>query len=95
LLSFIGNRQSDEIGMSHLDSKCVYAKLSKMGAPIHKPHSELWFLPDKDLYDNDAYCKEGICKNLKVKKIIVKMKMMRRTTVYLILNHSQEGWRFY
>jgi len=68
LLSFIGNRQSDEIGMSHLDSKCVYAKLSKMGAPIHKPHSELWFLPDKDLYDNDAYCKEGICKNLKVKK---------------------------
>ena len=49
LFSFIGNRQSDEIGMPHLDSKCVYAHLAKMGAPIHTPHSELWFLPDKDL----------------------------------------------
>ena len=68
LFSFIGNRQSDEIGMPHLDSKCVYAHLAKMGAPIHTPHSELWFLPDKDLYDNDDDCRFGVCSKATVKK---------------------------
>lgn len=68
MLRFIGNRKSDEIGLPHLDTKCIYAQLAKMGAPIHKPHSELWFLPDKELYDNDVLCRSTICSKIKVKK---------------------------
>ena len=67
MLKFIGNRKSDEIGLPHLDTKCIYAQLAKMGAPIHKPHSELWFLPDKELYDDDVLCRTTICSE-KVKK---------------------------
>ena len=61
LINFIG-KKTEQNGLPALDVKCVYYYLRNIGAPIGKPHSELWFLPDKDLYFNDDECrKSNVC----------------------------------
>jgi hypothetical protein len=62
LINYIG-----KIDDNVVDTKCIYSHLRKMGAPTNGaiPHSELWFLPDKNLYLNPSFCK-GICKEILV-----------------------------
>ena len=65
LLNFIGKITQNDGKPPDLDIKSVYYSLKIMGAPIDKPHSELWFLPDKDLYLNPKDCRsKGKCKSV-------------------------------
>ena len=61
LIRYIGN--TDDENPNIVDSRCVYSHLQRIGAPTNgvSPHSELWFLPDKNLYLNPSMCK-GVCK---------------------------------
>jgi len=63
LIRYIGN--IDDENPNIVDSKCVYSHLQRIGAPTNgvSPHSELWFLPDKNLYLNPSLCK-GACKSV-------------------------------
>ena len=49
-----------------IDQTSVYSYLRKIGAPTRdRPHTELWFLPDKDLYANADLCKQDkVCKQI-------------------------------
>lgn len=68
LLKFIGNitNVGEGGGRGRLDTDCVYGRLSDPNTynydVLSRPHSELWFLPDKNLYGRDsdklAKCKE-------------------------------------
>lgn len=43
----------------------IYGYLKTIGAPDHaNKHSEIWFLPDDDLYENSDECRE-LCKTIK------------------------------
>ena len=54
LINYIGRFGQNASGLPGPDSNCVYSYLQKMGAPTNGKglHSELWFLPDKDLYSD-------------------------------------------
>jgi len=94
LIDFIGNVKENR----KLDSNCVYSKLLQMKAPVGIPHSELWFLPDKDLYlnESDESCK--LCNNVKNEdnqdedKVSNKSKPniepLTRGLAFLIMEHS-------
>lgn len=57
LLKFIGNSINSE--SENLDPNCIYGKLHlDYGYDvINTRHSQLWFLPDKNLYVNPSECK--------------------------------------
>lgn len=65
LLNFIGRIEIQNDRPS-LYINSVYGSLQRMGATIGLPHSELWFLPDKDLYLNPKSCFE--CKEIALDK---------------------------
>jgi hypothetical protein len=70
LLDFIGKKNTSNT----LSEDCIYGKLTYQYNYdiINRPHSELWFLPDKSLYDNPGKCKELMKeKGLEIKKIDV------------------------
>jgi adenine-specific DNA-methyltransferase len=55
-------------GRKKLSQNSVYGYLKQLGAPDHSErHSELWFLPDSDLYVNPEECR-SICSENKVKQ---------------------------
>jgi hypothetical protein len=58
LLRFIGNIDENDT----LSENCIYGKLKyKYNYDVlSTPHTELWFLPDKSLYDTPDKCKEYI-----------------------------------
>jgi hypothetical protein len=58
------------IAGDHNPKNSVYGYLKSIGAPDYsKKHSELWFLPDDDLYITPDTCREnGKCKQLKSEK---------------------------
>lgn len=67
LLRFIGSIDASNT----LSENCIYGKLKyKYNYDVlSTPHSELWFLPDKALYDTPEKCKEYMDeKGLRVKK---------------------------
>jgi adenine-specific DNA-methyltransferase len=67
MINFIGSVKIQN-GIESLEQNSVYGYLHKIGAPVHKPHSELWFLPDKDLYLNSDECRTSkICGKPKTK----------------------------
>lgn len=53
---------------SELSDKSVYHFLKNIKCPIDKPHTELWFLPDNNLYEPEDICEEEIEKQKKRKK---------------------------
>ena len=61
LINFIGNFSDDKVT---LDKTSVYYYLHKLNAPVSELHSEIWFLPDKDLYLEPEECNKNICKNI-------------------------------
>jgi hypothetical protein len=58
------------IAGDHNPKNSVYGYLKSIGAPDYsKKHSELWFLPDDDLYITPDTCREnGKCKQIKSEK---------------------------
>jgi len=63
LLKYIAGTHIGE-GDHVIDPKSVYSYLQTIGAPTNsvRPHTELWFLPDKDLYSDDESCRRNkIC----------------------------------
>ena len=58
------------IAGDHNPKNSVYGYLKSIGAPDYsKKHSELWFLPDDDLYITQDTCREtGKCKQIKSEK---------------------------
>ena len=62
LIRFIGNFKEMSDGGKVLDEKCIYGKLTYdlNYDVLNKPHTELWFLPYTDLYDNPHECREEL-----------------------------------
>ena len=59
--------QVDRLDFLQKNIHSVYEQLFNMDAPIGNtksdPHSELWFLPDRNLYPSDLNCKD-VCKEI-------------------------------
>jgi site-specific DNA-methyltransferase (adenine-specific) len=95
LLNFIAGQSAGPV----IDTKSVYSYLQRIGAPTNriKKHSELWFLPDKNLYLNPQLCKD-VCKLVDVelnndeesvdKKGLPNIEPLTRGLAFLLMKHT-------
>ena len=96
LLNFIAGQSANH---PVIDPNSVYSYLQRIGAPTNriKKHTELWFLPDKNLYLNPQLCKD-VCKLVEVelnndeefddKKGLPNIEPLTRGLAFLLMNHT-------